>query len=336
MNDYKLTQSRAFEIGRTVSNLRARFVGNDQYDELTKQFDLLLYRRRADLEARRSNEARGIVLTGNSGSGKSTAINRLFFRHADLKLLGNDSVQADVVSLQIPSPATLKFVGVSCLHGLGYPLNRDRPANVIWQLVKHHLKQRQTLFMHLDEAQDLSSNRGSYDMQSVVNTLKSVMQNSEWPVGMILSGTPTLKTLVNLDQQLSRRLIPIEFRPIGWSTHGRNVQDIIGGYCAAASLNCSATVLNPNFIKRVIHAGCSELGLVIELVVSSVEEALIRSQLEVTSDTFGQAYRRRSSCVDALNPFISDDWHSIDPRLLFQSGEEETDQNENSHRRQRI
>lgn len=318
MSDARLTGHRALEIGRTISSLRAKFVSNDRFDELAEQFDLLLYRRRADLEAGRQSEARGIVLTGNPGSGKSTAINRLFSRHVDLSVLSMDREQADIVSFQVPSPATLKFVGQSCLRGLGYPLSRDRPANVIWQLVQHHLKQRRTLFMHLDEAQDLSPHRGTNEVQSVVNTLKSIMQNSEWPVGIILTGTGSLRALVNHDPQLSRRLLPIEFRPICWSSHGKSVKGVIRGYSKSASLMCSDEVLKPELVKRLIHSGSEELGLVIELVISALEEALIREQSEITVDAFAQAFKRRSGCVDALNPFIAEDWRAMDARLLFQ------------------
>src|SRR5699024_5479468 len=124
--------------------------------------------------------------------------------HETLRLLSHDAETADVASFLVPSPATLKGVGISCLNGLGYPLMRDRTAGIIWELVQSHLRELQIMFLHLDEAQDLMGSQSEREMLAVVNTLKSVMQNRYWPVSIVLSGLPTLKTLLNLDPQLGR------------------------------------------------------------------------------------------------------------------------------------
>lgn len=322
MTNFMLTPDHAIEIGQTISALRARFVTHDQYIELAEQFDLLLYRRRADLAAGRHPEARGIVLVGGPGSGKSTAIQRLFLKHPDIQILRDDKVEADVVSFPVPSPATLKSVGLSCLKGLGYPLRRDRTASIIWDLVQAHLRQRKVLFMHLDEMQDLHVNRSQSETQSVVNTLKSLMQNSSWPVGLVLSGTRALKDLVNLDPQLSRRLIPIEFVEINSTANNASVATVISQYADTARLSLNPTVLDAEHLRRLIHAAANELGLVIEMVIAAIEEALLRQEVCLTIDAFRRAYRRKAGCPDVLNPIVADDWRAINTRQLFGGGDE--------------
>lgn len=321
MTDPFLSSKRAAAIGQAISALRARFVTHDRYVDLAEQFDLLLYRRRADIAAGRHPEARGIVLVGGSGSGKSTAIQRLFYRHPDVRVLDPGRVDADVASFLIPSPATLKSVGLSCLKGLGYPLRRDRSAGIIWDLVQAHLKEHRILFMHLDEMQDLMINRSQAETQSVVNTLKSLMQNASWPVGLILSGTPRLKDLVNLDPQLSRRLIPVEFTPISSSAHSESVATVIAQYAEAARVEPHPNVVAGEHIRRLIHAAANELGLVIELVIAAIEEALLHLEERLTVDAFRRAFRRKTSCPDVLNPIVAEDWRAIDARKLFDGGE---------------
>ncbi|TQM94060.1 TniB family NTP-binding protein [Roseinatronobacter monicus] len=258
-----------------------------------------------------------------SGSGKSTAIQRLLRKHPDAEFLSPDRLEADVASFLIPSPATLKSVGLACLSGLGYPLRRERTAMMIWDLVQTHLRSRRVLFLHLDEVQDLHVNRAASERQAVVNTLKSVMQNATWPVGLILSGTTPLKDLVNLDPQLSRRLLPIELAPISAVAHGREIATVLARYAARSELPLASNLAeNSDFISRLIHAGADELGLVIETVVAGIEEALLSRATELDADVFRRAFERRAGVPDALNPFVADDWQAIDARLLMQAGDE--------------
>ena len=315
--------ARSADVARTISGLRARFVRHDRYEDLRREFDILLHRRRADLAADRIDEGRGIVVVGHAGSGKSTAIARLFLKHPHIQRLEPGRVEADVASFLVPSPATLKSVGLACLSGLGYPLRRDRTAMIVWELVQNHLHQRRILFLHLDEVQDLHVSRSKGEMQAVVNTLKSLMQNASWPVGLVLSGTMALKELINLDPQLSRRLVPIAFSPISPTTHAGDVRAVIGGYAGAARLPVDEDVLVPELMGRLIHAGASELGLVIEIVVSAIEEALLGGRTSLDRDAFVRAFRRRSGAVDALNPFLCDDWRVVDARLLMQAPDPE-------------
>lgn len=333
MSDSQIDSARIAEVGRVVSDLRARFVVHEGYARLRQEFDILLHRRRADLATGRTAEARGIVVVGGSGSGKSTALQRLFRKHPDICCFSTDRVEADVASFLVPSPATLKSVGLASLSGLGYPLRRDRTAMIIWELVQAHLHQRRILFLHLDEVQDLHVNRSASEKQAVVNTLKSLMQNLVWPVGLMLSGTPALKELVNLDTPLSRRLVPVELAPISAGAHGEEIAAVLNGFSRAASLAIHEELMDAEFLRRLSHAGASELGLVIEMIIAGIEEALLGGDSRLDSDTFRRAFRRRSGAADALNPFLSEDWQMIDTRLLLQSPQDERPLERNGGRR---
>jgi Cdc6-like AAA superfamily ATPase len=309
---------RVREIGRVVADLRTRFVKHKRYLRLAEEFDLLLYRRRAEIEGGLQSEARGLVVIGASGSGKTTAIRRLFAKHTDLHLPRPDVEQADVVSFLVPAPATLKSVGYDCLTSLGYPLNRDRTGAVIWSKVQTLLSERKVLFLHLDEVQHLYNLKANRESQAVVNTLKSLMQRPDWPTGLILSGTNELQSLVNMDPQLSRRLTPVEFPSIDATTHAREIKGIVSHYSEIAGLSVNAGELSSsNFARRLIHAAANELGLVIELIVAAIEDALLRTASELDKEAFARAFARRSGCSHVGNPILADDWRAIDARKLL-------------------
>jgi len=199
------------DIDRTLAQLRARFFAHRNYREFRDAFSALLNRRRADLEIGAQNEARGIAIIGDSGSGKTTAARRLWATYPELRAQEPGLEKAEVVSLSLPSPASVKFVGYACLIVLGYPLQRDRTSAIIWDMVHSHLRLRQTLVLHFDEAQDFSVNQNPREMQAMINTLKALVQNPNWPISIVLSGMPQLRDLINMDPQLARRFTPVQF-----------------------------------------------------------------------------------------------------------------------------
>lgn len=122
------------------------------------------------------------------------------------------------------------------LRGLGYPVNGRREAWYVWNLVRHHLRERRTLFLHLDEAQDLAARGTERERHSVVNLLKSLMQDPEWPVGLILSGTGELADILNFDPQLGRRFQPIRFDPVSEIADLEKVRDLLSAYVAKTAV----------------------------------------------------------------------------------------------------
>ncbi len=314
-----MTTNNKKTIRKIVQDLRAAYVPNDAYCKLEQYFRMLLEQRRADMEDGSASKLRGIVLIGRSGSGKTTAIQHLI--RSNHELIRTDPSQdiCEFISLQVPSPATMKFVGTAVLQAAGYPLTRDKSASSIWDMVRQQLMFRKTLFLHLDEAQDLTRFQTGNERRSVVNTLKSLMENSSWPVGLILSGMPEFKTIINQDPQLSRRLYPVkidrlnEFRNVG------GVIDLVRRYAVRAGIGMEEELAGENFAQRLIHAADYEFGLMAELVVQSITLALSKEGLStiLRQSHFADVFHMRSAAVDGLNPFIAEDFRRIDPRQVL-------------------
>lgn len=308
------------EIRKIVQDLRSAFVPTPSYAKLEAHFRALLKQRRADVRDGTINNARGIVLVGQSGSGKTTAIRELIRKNKSL--LQTDPTQdiCEFFSLQVPSPATMKFVGAATLRALGYPYSSDKQGPAIWDQVKVQLKLRQTCFLHLDEAQDLARYQTDKERQSVVNTLKSVMENSLWPTGLILSGMPDLKKIVNQDPQLARRLYPVEIGRLHAVRDVEPVLDIVQKYVARAKAKAQPCVCNESFAQRLMHAADYEFGLMTEITVQALSKALFNEgfEAELQLRHFADVFFDRSAAIDALNPFIAKDFARIDPRQIFE------------------
>lgn len=312
-----MTELRS-EVSRKIVSLKQVFAKHPAYMQLCHEFQLLLDRRRAEIEAGKVYEARGIAVIGASGSGKTSAVARLI-THTD-GLVVDDPIGArkEIVSFEVPSPATLKFVGETALEAVGYPLQHRRTEMIIWDMVRHHLHARQTLFLHLDEAQDIVRHQTAAGLQAVVRTLKSLMQTKTWPVGLILSGTPELKDLLNHDPQLARRIVPIEFPRLIPDRHEKRVLGIVRDYASRASLD-AVTVMHQEFAERLMHAADREFGLLIEITIEAIECALLEKAADLQHDHFTAAFRRRSGCLDAYNPFVAVNFERIDARALLKN-----------------
>lgn len=304
-------------IAQKIIVLRSIFAEHPTYLALERQFHELLERRRAELAAGVVHEARGIALIGTSGAGKTEAARRLLKK---LPAPTNKNLEeniCEVLSFIVPSPATLKFVGQTGLREIGFPLRRDKTSQIIWDMFKDHLRARGTLFLHLDEAQHLSSHETQREIQSVINTLKSLMQHPQWPVGLILSGTPPLKTILNHDPQLARRFYPIKFPSLNAIQDTDQVLSTIAYYADQAKLAAGDDFLTQDFAARAIHAANGEYGLLIEHTIDAIENALRRQQTTLNVGNYRDWFAKKAGCLDGLNPFYANNFERIDCRKLL-------------------
>lgn len=307
------------EIRKRVQALRKLYIPRPEFNKLDACFQKHIEQRRADEADGEAFRARGLMLIGQSGSGKTTAIRELIRKHSGLITTDPSQEACEYIGLQVPSPATMKFVGAATLRALGYPYSGNKQGPAIWDQVKVQLKLRGTKFLGFDEAQDLARYQTDKERQSVVNTLKSLMENSVWPVGLVLSGMPDLKDIVNQDAQLARRLDPIEIGRLHSIADTGAVIKIVKKYASRARLKVDGSVQNEAFAMRLVHAADYQFGLLAEIIVLAVSHALFSEGGDATLEMrhFADVYAERNGADDWMNIFIADDYGRIDPRKLL-------------------
>lgn len=279
------------DVASRIAEIKNIFVANDEFSQLKDEFDRLLLRRRAEVAAGHQTEARGVALIGMTGSGKSRCVERLIATHEDLRLTGR---KREVISFIVPSPTTLKSVGETALRALGYPMQANRTAAVLWDMVRHQLKVRGALFLHLDEAQDLYSHKNEAEMRAVVNTLKSLMQTRDWPVGIILSGMPDLETLLAFDKQLQRRVRPIRFRALDQHDNADDIRQVLRSFAVKAMLEVDPVLNGQQFVDALLEVSEHRFGLTIEIVVDAMEEALLQDAIVLEPRHFADVLAKRT------------------------------------------
>lgn len=301
-----------------INELRSRFVFHERFEELEKIFLGLLAARLLEVSNNASAEMRMISLIAEPGSGKSTAIRHLFDRSKEF-VQDSPVPNAKLISLTISAKPTLKSVGLTILEELGFEMNRDRQNWYIWKLVRFHLREHQVVFVHLDEAQHLKLQGRKNDIPEIVDTLKNLSQDKSWPVGLLLSGTTDLSEIINFDDQLTRRMTGLVFKPLDIHADLENTVQLVANYCARVNLELDLGDPGEKLGQRIIHAAAYQFGLVNEFAVDAIEVALEADSSHLNRQHCAHAFQARKDCGEAFNPFLIQDFERIDTRKMFAS-----------------
>lgn len=268
----------------------------------------------------RNPEGRTLALIGESGAGKTTGALRGFEKHPALAGYGEIGSGCPLVTVRAPSPCTSKQLGRATLRKLGYPIERELPEHRIWEEVRARLKSTSTKIIHYDEMQHVTQVANAIEAQRVVNTLKALMVDPDWPVSLLLSGVPSLKSFLESDPQIFRRTRFVEFSPMRIPDDAPEIADLAEALAQRAGLRL-VLVDATDFGSRLLHAVQLQFGAAVDLVLDAIYGALIRLRAaspldapEMNADDFAIAWRLRTGCAEDANPFLACVWHEIDPR----------------------
>ncbi|GJE52109.1 hypothetical protein GOFOIKOB_5177 [Methylobacterium tardum] len=281
----------------------------------------------------RTNRAEGriLVITGESGAGKSRRLMRTLRRHPALEgqdLAGPDS---PVVVVNVPSPCTLKLLGREVLHATGYPLERELLENLVWERVRRRLDRGNKLIVVFDEMQHITRKLNSDEINKVSDTIKNLINNLTWRVSIIVCGLPKVADFIHRDRQLERRAQFIHIDSLTMPGDNAVIAAMVTKLAAVADLIVEADIAT-NLAPRLIHAACNQWGVAIALTHEAIQTALRPDYLALdrhddeidvgdpqqvgpdgtlTLNHFAEAYRGLLGCTDEENPFVSRDWITI-------------------------
>ncbi|PTM99045.1 TniB protein [Mycoplana dimorpha] len=263
-------------------------------------------------------EGRILAVTGKPGAGKTRSLERIFRLRASAWGAPCNHEGSQLVSVKAPSPCTLRQLGHTLLKQLGYRVERDLRENVVWDMVRDRLKLCNVRYVHIDEIQHAVDTANVNEVQKVRDTLKGLLQQSDWPVWLILSGKPSFASFIENDTQLKRRSRFVHFGDLHLETDGQFLAKAVRGIITKiAKMELDAPLDQP-FVARLIHAAGGQLGIAIEFVQDAIQEALQDQATAVSLAHFAQAYEARSGCTADRNVFTAEVWHHIDVSMALQ------------------
>ncbi|AZO23550.1 hypothetical protein EJ070_24655 [Mesorhizobium sp. M1E.F.Ca.ET.045.02.1.1] len=271
-------------------------------------------------KAGRRDDGRIFFVTGDSGAGKTELVKRML---AENKTLGpiqrSYGLINPVVRHTLMGPATLKFLGLNILKQAGYKITRRYEQGEVWDIMPEQLHLRKVLLIHIDETQHLLKlTESDKERDAVRKALKGVMNYEPWPVSFLMSGMPGITALGKLDRQIERRSRHLHLPGVTLPGERILVLNIVTAMCEAAGLNHGA-VTESDLPDRIAHVARYQYGRIAQVVLAGIEQAAFREASTLTREHFAHAYIDHSQArgYDHMNPFLVDDWMSLEPGLFL-------------------
>lgn len=265
------------------------------------------------------DEAEVFFLTGESGAGKSAAVERLLSRHPLLKpITGSLGTILPYVSIKLRGFTLPRIAGRNIIAAAGYPIRQDTQRGEIWDVMAARLKARRTMLIHIDETQHLIKQSASQkEREELANAIKGVSIDRDWPVAFLLSGLPRVAQLPLNDEQFERRGGAfIKFTDVKLPEERKLVTKILVKMSEAAGLSVSH-LLETDLPERLAHSARYRYARICQVTLEAIHSALAADDHadELTLADFARAYALRSHALgrDDKNPFLVDRWMALKP-----------------------
>jgi hypothetical protein len=307
---------------RSVEDIKATledpFFPTSQYQKFRERVFSVLEAREVRLQ-KGLLQQKGAALIAPAGVGKTRLVKQVISEfEAVAEATGGRKYGHRILSVTVPGRATVKDTSKAILRKLGYPVESPREDDYLVRKLITLMEQQRYAGLHLDEFQDAGRHTTAENMQIFTKRFRNMMDDSQWPICLILTGTLEGKDFINLDPTLSRRLKPIEMLPINFGSDGKVLRDAAATLLGKSGINDDLGLFSENeFVKILIHASAYRFGVAIELIIEAIGAALMENEEAITLDHFAEAYYVRASCEDDQNPFVARNWKIIDSSKVF-------------------
>lgn len=256
-----------------------------------------------------------LAVIGESGTGKTTALRRVFNDFDGFKRYRNEQgkLRIPMISAEVPRPCTNKDLAIHMLNALDVPASHRANEYDLFQTLKSQLRDSGTILVHLDEAQHLLQADTAAAVRRLQDRLKSLIAIPDWPLHLILSGVSDLATLFTGDQQLANRSTVMRFENLLFPGDKALVimilRDVAVDHC---KLELAKHLLTDDFLGRLVSASGGGIGTLIEFIRAACYKALSKGHVLLDPKDFAFAYGRFSGSRDVDNIMTASAWQNID------------------------
>ncbi|MDX0678292.1 AAA family ATPase [Sinorhizobium medicae] len=294
-------------ISRMMEAVETAYVNTSNDDIVGSEVRLLV---RA--ASRTTRDGHVLIITGESGAGKSTTIHHHLNKIESLRprLDQYGDTLLPLVRVKAPPDCTMRELGYELLTQMGYDLKRDLTEPAVYRMVRERMKLLGTKIVFIDEFQHIFDAPKIKGVQHLTDTLKNLLQEEGYPIYVIVAGLPEIAGVVYRDpkEQMEGRTVVVNLPELSFDEHKELLVEVIHHFLPLAELELSVEP-SDEFLQRMLHAGRNRLGIIIRIVMFAIEDSLDRGDRTVGSEHWKRAYMRLAK--RGRNVFDDPQWWTI-------------------------
>ncbi|KEJ88913.1 hypothetical protein [Sulfitobacter donghicola] len=268
-----------------------------------------------DYAAKSSNgkpfEAKGLIVTGPSRIGKSGEIGKMLEAVNDGSTIMPDGRPAMIEKVTLDGSLSFKELGRRTLKdGLGYgktgsdKISSRANQSDVWDKVFFQAKEQGVVGIHFDECQHIFSGKSASVRKIILDSFKSLLKRTDWPLMLILSGVNELTEYVSEEEQLSYLLRPVVFTEIrpNNTVDLKEISDLCHLYAGKVGIDFPENLWTSDFTKRLAFCSANRWGLLIELVIDALKIAHFNDVAQVDTEHFCKSFTDRTGFAVGHSP----------------------------------
>lgn len=256
---------------------------------------------------RRHGVAGGLLLYGQSGSGKSTVLDYYLNQFPRLQEL---VTQITVLKVLTPESPTVKSLAEAILYALGDPAADRGTAATKTRRIVHLLSRCKVELLLLDEFHHFYEGHRIHEGRRVSDWLKNLLSQSNIPI--VLCGLPRSIAALNANSQLRRRFsAPHHLKEFGFTTPKDQVEfrGLLLSLEGIFPVKAGVSLSEPGIARRMYFATCGLIDYVIKLIDGVISRTPAGSLPELSLLNLAESFRKEiwAAVPDELNPFLVDE-----------------------------
>lgn len=295
-------------VADILERIEAYYVPTHNDPEAKREIDVVT---RGASRALKSGDI--LLITGESQIGKSSLIKYWLDREEALKPIQLDELNMaqPIFTCEAPPRCAMVMLGREMAMKLGFPQGRQLQEDIVFQRVRAQLRVQGVKVVHIDEFQHMLNAPSPKGRQHLIDRLKGLLQENDWPIHIILSGLPESAQIYLMDttDQMEARVIHHALSELNVAAHADQVKGIIEEVLEIAGMSSAFPLDDSEFIQRLMHGGRNRIGLIIKMLRYAIEDALDCGQIEVGIENWKAAYMRLAK--RGRNVFADDEWWTI-------------------------
>lgn len=260
-------------------------------------------------------EGTAVAIIADSGAGKTRAMLHYLKDNPAFPRYGEPDGGCQLITVGVKAPCILRQLGMATLRAAGYRTRRELRENEAWPQAHFQIAEQNILFVHYEEMQRVIQQKSADERTKIVETLTGLMTDLKWPLHLILSGLPEMKTFLEAHDTLRRRVRFVEFAPVDPKLDRKQIEQAIRQYEKVGRVSLRL-IREAETSARLCHAAARQLGLIFELTVGAIGNCLKAGRRVVTLQDYSDAYASRTLEPIELNPFEVDHWETIDTSII--------------------